>query len=335
VRFDITLGSDKSVKGLPSTEVLPELVRALDRPKNWDAQLPEGGEGLVNLRSVQNKRAREQAKESGGANGNGSDSEEEQPTPVVAHPLGTLTVRQSVVPLEYAIEKFGEGRPATYETFEIVSASVSTSGASARQAVEGKFAPAKYRKMSDAQKLDRKDFVDLDAGTTIGESGWFVDDDDENTTHATFAYEMKLTDLGNDNHNEDPVQLGVDPADIGAQHTSHTAETLVRDRAGPQDDGGGRFSIRDDSPGDEDDTGLFTVGADQYIVVDANTFEPIVTVDGDDGNGDDSPDMAIDAQVGTSKEDAYRKLEEYATKTDIDESDLEVVRNFRAQGDGQ
>ena len=140
-------------EALPRATVLPKLANELERPVNWEAQQPDEQSRFVTLRDPN-------------ANGEGDAPEDEE---VLAHPLGTLGVRQQVVPLEMRIEKFGNARPV-HSYFEVPSFKVGQeNGASAEtgKQLREEFAPAKYRKMSDDEKLQAEAFEKMPAGRRL------------------------------------------------------------------------------------------------------------------------------------------------------------------------
>ena len=57
----------------------------------------------------------------------------------IVHPVGRLSIRQKVVPLDVEIQKFGDSRSDDSESHDY-------------------FAPAAYQKMSDSDKLDAPSF---------------------------------------------------------------------------------------------------------------------------------------------------------------------------------
>src|SRR5690606_5894735 len=87
------------------------------------------------------------------------------------HPLGTLTVRQGVVPLNLTrdIDKFGGAPVAGARRFRITRVAVG-SGQEATSAVGDDFAPAQYFEMSDEAKLASPSFEPMQAGLRIGSS---------------------------------------------------------------------------------------------------------------------------------------------------------------------
>ncbi|MCT9098241.1 DUF6603 domain-containing protein [Haloarchaeobius sp. HME9146] len=348
-QFDVTLGKDAKTKQLPTAEVLPELVDALSEPKNWDAQLPGDGNAIATLRSAKSAEAREQARQSAQGGSGAGDVEPEQP--IIAHPLGTLTVRQTVVPLNYHIEKFGEARPTTYDEFRIAGVTLGGVRDRDRQPVDEEFAPAAFRKMDDAKKLESDDFVDLEAGTTAGDIGLVVGGEGgrEDVTEAAFTYEEVVYDDASGHRGENLAE--VDAGQAGTAHTAFTAHELSKGKRGVQPTSEGLFGVDD---ADASDGGLFGVGENDYVVVDVDTFEPVVTDfvgfddGGDDGDGqsDESETREFAAvadsseaervrpglHVGTSKGRAQVELKRFAREADVDEKRLQVVSAASLEG---
>ena len=146
--WDVSIRVDKTlVEGekppLPEPiDVLPRLKEALGNPGNWVGQLPAGQRPMVTLR------------EKPGA-----------ATDVLLHPLGTLTVKQSVVPLNLDISRFGQAAPAGARRFTISSVSLGGQSQTTR-AVKDFFAPAQFFEMSDDEKLSRPSFEPMAAGVS-------------------------------------------------------------------------------------------------------------------------------------------------------------------------
>jgi hypothetical protein len=124
-----------------------QLRAALADPNSWSAELPQGQSRLVSLREP-------------AADGL-----------LRVHPLGTLTVRQSVVPLnlERDIDKFGDAPVAGARRFKVTRVTVGT-GDEPSSAVPDDFAPAQFFEMSDDAKLASPSFEPMQAGLRIGSS---------------------------------------------------------------------------------------------------------------------------------------------------------------------
>src|SRR5262249_43447178 len=93
--IDLTWGDDHAVS-LPATPVLPQLHAALIAAASWSARLPAGAEQAVPLRGLP-----------------------PGDTDIVVHPMGSLTVREKVVPLDLPVNKFGNDTPADGSEFAI------------------------------------------------------------------------------------------------------------------------------------------------------------------------------------------------------------------------
>jgi hypothetical protein len=130
-------------------DVLPLFRDALGRPGNWRSQLPAGQRPLVTLRATP-----------GAA------------TDVRLHPLGTLTVTQSVVPLNLEISRFGSAVPAGERRFTL-SVSVGAQSLTTRP-VSDFFARAQFVEMSDDEKLSSPSFELLEAGVSLGADAYVI-----------------------------------------------------------------------------------------------------------------------------------------------------------------
>jgi len=144
VSFSKTLVEGEKPPGPEPVNVLPQLKEALGNPGNWVEQLPPRQRRLVTLRS-RPKLANE----------------------VLLHPLGTLTVKQSIVPLNTDISKFGQTTPAGARRFTINSVSLGDQNQTA-QPVSDFFAPAQFFELSDDEKLSRPSFEPMTAGISFG-----------------------------------------------------------------------------------------------------------------------------------------------------------------------
>ena len=78
-----------------------------------------------------------------------------------------LTVKQSVVPLDLDISRFGQAAPAGARRFTISSVSLGGQGQTT-QPVKEFFAPAQFFEMSDDEKLSRPSFEPMAAGVSMG-----------------------------------------------------------------------------------------------------------------------------------------------------------------------
>jgi hypothetical protein len=144
IRFDKTLVVGELPPRPEPVNVLAQLKEALGNPGNWTGQLPDGQRPMVSLRA-----------------------KTVAPTEVLLHPLGTLTVKQSIVPLNLDISRFGQAAPAGARRFTISSISLGGQNQTT-QAVKDFFAPAQFFEMSDDEKLSRPSFEPMAAGVSIG-----------------------------------------------------------------------------------------------------------------------------------------------------------------------
>ena len=143
VSFNVTLVSGQKPP-LPAPVDVGALLRtALADAASWNAVMPGTSERLVSLR--------------------------EGPAGAVRiHPLSTLTVKQSVVPLNVPISRFGNTRPVGGpQEFRIQQVVVGGTSFTP-DVVRDHFAPAQFRDLSDDEKLSSPSFELLPAGVSVG-----------------------------------------------------------------------------------------------------------------------------------------------------------------------
>ena len=142
VRVDTTLVKGEKPPAPAPIDVLPRLKEALRHPENWTTRIPVGQRALVTL-NVRPGTA---------------DS--------LLHPLGTLQVKENVVPLNVDISRFGQVAPAGERRFAITGVTVGEEQQTPK-AVRDFFAPAQFLELTDAEKLSRPSFEPMDAGVTV------------------------------------------------------------------------------------------------------------------------------------------------------------------------
>ena len=110
ISFDKTLGREETLPPLPVVDPLPALVAALAEPSSWEASLPAREEMLVTLRDARS------------------------PGIVLVHPLGSVSVRQQVIPLNVPVTRVGNARVARGRTYRIAGVDVGGQNAARRDA---------------------------------------------------------------------------------------------------------------------------------------------------------------------------------------------------------
>jgi hypothetical protein len=143
--LDLTWG-DATPAILPQRAVLPDLLAALAEPRNWQAALPDGAALAVTLASA-------------GPGGGGST--------LRVHPVGVLSVRERIVPLDLTIARYANAAPADGDRFAVSGVRIN-GVAQATQAVQDDFATGQFLALSDADKLSAPSFERYDAGVAIG-----------------------------------------------------------------------------------------------------------------------------------------------------------------------
>ncbi len=151
VRVNFTLVSGQTPPLPAAIDAFAQLRAALADAKSWTTELPQGQTRIVSLRES-------------AADGT-----------LRVHPLGTLTVRQSVVPLNLTrdIDKFNDSPIAGARRFQVTRVAVGTgtgTGTESTSDVQDDFAPAQFFEMSDDEKIASPSFEPMQAGLRIGSS---------------------------------------------------------------------------------------------------------------------------------------------------------------------
>jgi hypothetical protein len=155
---------------LPPVNVTDQVLAALNDARNWGGQLAAAERGMVTLREAHEASA------------------------IALHPLGTLSVKQTVVPLDLDIARFGNATPAGVRRFSIASVTVNDSPA-AFERVFDFFAPSQYLELSDEEKLAAPSFEQMAAGVSVGLPGvQFTGNDEDILEDGSIIYETILVD---------------------------------------------------------------------------------------------------------------------------------------------
>jgi hypothetical protein len=152
IRVNVTLVEGERPAPPPAISALAQLLDALRDGRNWHSELPRGQSRIVVLRDT------------------AADSA--VPALLSVHPLGTLSVRQGVVPLNTTgpIDRFGDAPVSGERQFTIRGVSINRVDEDKRrlQTLREDFAPAQFFDMPDERKLTSPSFVPMDAGVQIG-----------------------------------------------------------------------------------------------------------------------------------------------------------------------
>jgi hypothetical protein len=142
---DLTWGSSTQAT-IPAQPVLPDLFNAFKNPQSWSAALPPATTVAVSLAT-------------------------QKPTDqtLCVHPMGTLQVKETVVPLDLPIAKYGNAAPSDGTEFSIQSVQINAQTETI-QTIQDYFAPGQFLNLSDADKLSKPSFEEMDAGVNIGSS---------------------------------------------------------------------------------------------------------------------------------------------------------------------
>ena len=148
IGVNFTIGSAGAADPLPRVAVLPLLAAAPADPRSWSATISDDMRRSVTLV------------------GNPANAQQ-----LLVHPMGRLTVGERVVPLDFAIDRFGNDAPADGAKFAI--GSVQLNGQTLTQATDiadttDDFARRPFVHLSDAAKLADASFEPFHNGKQIG-----------------------------------------------------------------------------------------------------------------------------------------------------------------------
>jgi hypothetical protein len=139
---------DSTPATVDKKKVLPDLTAALGDARNWSAALPDRTTQAATFSTLK-----------------------PGDTTLRVHPIGTLTVKENVVPLDLQITKYGNAEPADGNLFSI--SDVQIDGQAENKPlppIQDYFAAGQYLTLSDADKISSPSFEKYDAGVTIGSS---------------------------------------------------------------------------------------------------------------------------------------------------------------------
>ncbi len=143
VPIDASLGGTDAPPLLPAVDVFGLLLAALRNPESWSAEAPSGAPAPVTIASTATAGR------------------------LLLHPLGALTIRQSVVPLGVRIDRFGRARPQDDAQFDITGATIHGQAASLTP-LQAPFARSEFFDLTEDQAYGGPSFEPMGAGATVG-----------------------------------------------------------------------------------------------------------------------------------------------------------------------
>ncbi|MEF8974844.1 MAG: DUF6603 domain-containing protein, partial [Halapricum sp.] len=318
VNADVTIGPSKDKEEMPRARVLPKLEAELGKPANWTAQLPESGASWATIREIETAEGE-----------------------VLAHPMGQLSVRQTVAPLQYELEKFGNAKPSGYTKFEITEVTVAGSSAIefGEEATE-RFAPAQFSKMSDSEKMNSPSFEDHPAGRKMRHAGVYCGypegKRDRNRRQTEFGYECTVIDRTKDNWGTALENLGrfrVEGLDAISGLDEDYNDALAE------------VSAVANSPIRTSGSGRFRLSKHEQEIVDAQVAGLATEIDIDGQNGDETDANGTrrvvrggsDPDVGGLAGSVSMNDSEYvvANASDMSEADIPTVDGEMSKSQAQ
>lgn len=142
VKFSKTWGEHRQ-DILPDIAILPKLIEALEQPRNWVGDLPANKSLLTSMKKIELAEGE-----------------------VIMSSEGTLTIRQTILPLGMEITKFGNHTPSDISNAFISKIKLNGAEISFQHVKDG-FAPAEFKDMQDEDKLKAPSYKDEVSGAKI------------------------------------------------------------------------------------------------------------------------------------------------------------------------
>jgi hypothetical protein len=176
IHVDRTLVSGQAPPPPQPVRVMEQLRAALDDPRNWSGQIGEVERAVVTVRQP-------------------STTATPTAPPIPLHPLGRIAVKQTVVPLDLQISRFGATTPADAARVFTIDR-VTLNGSLVDHTTERDFfAPAQFLNLSDDEKLAAPSFAPMNAGMSLGAQSFVFSTDDANIVEEdALAYETCILD---------------------------------------------------------------------------------------------------------------------------------------------
>ncbi|MFJ5778893.1 DUF6603 domain-containing protein [Streptomyces sp. NPDC093094] len=168
VPFDAEFG-ERRENSLPPSDPWPLLEAAVRRADNWSPGLAPDLAAAVALRPPPNAPG----------------------TPLL-HPMGSATLRQTVLPLNRPLERFGQYEIQGPDRFDLHDVAVGNSLTTHYDVVREHFPPGDFEDLSETEQLSRPSFEEMDAGVSVG--GDFVDAPLAALKSARLEYETRIVD---------------------------------------------------------------------------------------------------------------------------------------------
>ncbi|MEO5817900.1 MAG: DUF6603 domain-containing protein [Gemmatimonadaceae bacterium] len=143
ISFHETWGDDPDALPKEKEDVKALLVAQINDDRNWQATVPDNNHLHVTVKQITTVT-----------------------NAVVVHPFGTLAFSESVVPLNYTIDRIGEKLPLSDTKFTITNVHSGTTDLPTTP-VQDRFAIAQFTEMSDSAKLSTPSFEMMDSGFEV------------------------------------------------------------------------------------------------------------------------------------------------------------------------
>jgi hypothetical protein len=195
VGFDLTVGEPPPPFAIAPVDPLALLLAALEDRSNWSASPLDDVHAVVAI------------------------TDQVPSEDVVVHPLGSLTVRQRVVPLDFKLEVYGQAELADGRSSFSIEAITIAGDEPQRDELRDRFAPGDFLRLTDEEKLARPSFEKYKAGYTVGSPGLEAGA----RAQANFGYRQYVIDDPDDEPRELAATGKISPAALASLARSGAA----------------------------------------------------------------------------------------------------------------
>lgn len=150
IGFDTTWGDDAPQISKETEDLKSLIASELGKDMNWKPVIPDFHNIHVTVRTLK----------------------EDEKVALLIHPFGAITFSQRSLPLNFDVKKYGNKKPLHDNETNFKITSVKIGGQDVSFKIEKElFAIGNYQPLSEAEKLSRKSFEQLESGVTISDTG--------------------------------------------------------------------------------------------------------------------------------------------------------------------
>ena len=198
VRFNVTWGEQREVMEA-TVPVLPQVLQALQEPANWAAQITSNKNLLVTLKEY-----------------------ELEPGNILLQSEGSLSITQSIVPMDMLFSKYGNQKPQDIKKVKITQLRIEDQPLQIQNTKDA-FVPAAFKEMEDNDKLSSPSYVEENSGVITKETDVLKMN---YAINRPVTYEVRTSDY--DPHSETPYELYTPILGIPKEDNANLFATMAK-----------------------------------------------------------------------------------------------------------